>query len=168
MKNATESSVLATPEYRRFIEDLKARVLSARLSAARAANRDVILLYWDIGRGIVDRQRVLCWGDSVVEMVSADLRRAFPASQSFSPDNLWRMRQFYLAYATSGFLGQVVPEIPTAASENAQAAILGQLVPETGLAGAPHGQDTTSGFLGAGLGRKLSAMSDSMSMPLWT
>jgi hypothetical protein len=43
----------ASPEYRQFIAELKARVLSARISAARAVNRDVILLYWDIGRGIV-------------------------------------------------------------------------------------------------------------------
>jgi hypothetical protein len=69
-------------------EDLKARVISARICAARAVNRDLILLYWDIGHGIVEKQKTLGWGDAVVEMVAADLRRAFPASQSFSPDNL--------------------------------------------------------------------------------
>jgi hypothetical protein len=70
MKKSPEVSI-ASPEYRRFIEQLKARVLSARLSAARAVNRDVILLYWDIGRGIVEKQQALGWGDSIVEMVSA-------------------------------------------------------------------------------------------------
>ena len=69
-------------------EDLKARVISARICAARAVNRDLILLYWDIGHGIVEKQKTLGWGDAVVEMVARDLRRAFPASQSFSPDNL--------------------------------------------------------------------------------
>ena len=59
-------------------------------------NRDLILLYWDIGRGIVEKQQTLGWGDSVVEMVAADLRRAFPGTTGFSPQNLWRMRQFYL------------------------------------------------------------------------
>ena len=49
MKN--DPTVLATPEYGRFIEDLKARVTAARISAARHVNRDMILLYWDIGRG---------------------------------------------------------------------------------------------------------------------
>jgi predicted nuclease of restriction endonuclease-like (RecB) superfamily len=106
--------VIISPEYRRFIEDLKERVISARISAARAVNRDGILLYWDIGRGIVEKQRVLGWGDSVVEMVAADLRRAFPGSRSFSSDNVWRMRQFHLAYSGASFLGQAVPEIDSA------------------------------------------------------
>ena len=70
--------MLTTPEYRQFIADLKARVTAARISAARAVNRDLILLYWDIGRGIVEKQRTLGWGEAVVEMVSADLQRAFP------------------------------------------------------------------------------------------
>lgn len=49
MKNANDSTIMASPEYRRFVEDLKARVISARISAARAVNFDLILLYWDIG-----------------------------------------------------------------------------------------------------------------------
>ena len=88
---------------------LKTRVISALICAARAVNRDLILLYWDIGHGIVEKQKTLGWRDAVVEMVATDLRRAFPASQIFSPDNLWRIRQFYLAYSTPEFLGQAVP-----------------------------------------------------------
>ena len=56
MKGAKDSALTASPEYRRLIEDLKARVLSARISAARAVNRDLILLYWDIGHAIVEKQ----------------------------------------------------------------------------------------------------------------
>ena len=88
MKKNIDSALTTLPEYRRFIEDLKARVISTRICAARAVNRDLILLYWDIGHRIVEKQKTLGWGDAVVEMVAADLRRAFPASQSFSPDNL--------------------------------------------------------------------------------
>ncbi len=76
MKNAIESTVMTSLEYRRFIEDLKTRVISARISAARAVNRDLILFYWDIGRGIVEKQQMLSWGDAVVAMVAADVRRA--------------------------------------------------------------------------------------------
>ena len=114
VKKASAPAVMASPEYRQFIEDLKARVVSARLSAARAVSRDLILLYWDIGRGIVDRQRLLGWGESVVEMVAADLRRAFPGSRGFSSDNVWRMRQFHIAYSDAPFLGQTVPEMASA------------------------------------------------------
>lgn len=110
MKRENDLSVLATPEYRRFIEDLKARVISARISAARAMNRDGILLYWDIGRVIVDRQHILGWGDSVVEMIAADLRRAFPGMRGFSANNVWLMRQFFVEYSATGFLEHLVQE----------------------------------------------------------
>ena len=135
MKKTTDSSVMASPEYRQFIEDLKTRVVSARIAAARAVCRDMILLYWDIGQRIVERQRTLGWGESVVNMVARDLRRAFPHSRSFSSDNVWRMRQFYLAYSRGPFLGQAVPEIASATSEGRGPAVLGQVVPETGATG---------------------------------
>ena len=111
MKGAKDSSLTVLPEYRRFIEDLKARVISARISAARAVNRDLILLYWDIGRGIVEKQKTLGWGESVVEMVAADLRRAFPQMTGFSPRNVWDMRRLYATYTTPEFLAQAVREI---------------------------------------------------------
>jgi predicted nuclease of restriction endonuclease-like (RecB) superfamily len=149
MKKNIDSALTTSTEYRRFVENLKARVISARICAARAVNRDLILLYWDIGLGIVEKQKTLGWGDAVVEMVAADLRRAFPASQSFSPDNLWRMRQFYLAYSSSEFLGQAVPEKKRATSADVKPAILGQPVPETGPAIAFHGQSPILDLLAA-------------------
>jgi hypothetical protein len=62
--------------YIEFVADLKRRVVSARISAARAINRDLIGLYWDIGRMIVERQKKQGWGKSVVERLSMDLRIA--------------------------------------------------------------------------------------------
>ena len=111
MKGAKDLSLTVLPEYRRFIEDLKARVISARICAARAMNRDMILLYWDIGRGIVEKQKTLGWGDAVVEMVAADLRRDFPQMTGFSPRNVWDMRRLYATYTTPAFLSQAVREI---------------------------------------------------------
>ena len=109
MKKSQEVSI-SSPEYRRFIEQLKARVLSARLSSARAVNSDLIRLYWEIGRGIVEKQQVLGWGESVVEMVSADLQRAFPQMTGFSPRNVWAMRRLYATYTAPDFLSQAVRE----------------------------------------------------------
>jgi hypothetical protein len=109
MKN--DPAVLATPEYRKFVEELKARVTAARISAARHVNRDLILLYWDIGRGIVEKQQILGWGESVVEMVSADLRRAFPQMTGFSPRNLRDMKRFYLAYTDEVIWRQPVAKL---------------------------------------------------------
>lgn len=62
--------------YIEFVADLKRRVVSARISAAWAINRDLIGLYWDIGRMIVERQKKQGWGKSVVERLSMDLRIA--------------------------------------------------------------------------------------------
>jgi len=111
MKKNADSALMIAPEYRRFIEDLKARVVSTRISAARSVNRELILLYWDIGFGIVQKQTQHGWGDSVVEMVAADLRAAFPDASGFSARNVWDMRRLYLSYTDRGFLSQAVREI---------------------------------------------------------
>jgi predicted nuclease of restriction endonuclease-like (RecB) superfamily len=121
MKN--DQAVLATPDYRRFIEDLKARVMAARISAARHVNRDMILLYWDIGQAIDEKQKIHKWGDAVVEMVARDLKAAFPGSTGFSPQNVWRMRQFYRDHTDAQFLAQIVRELarqgkPAPANDN--------------------------------------------------
>ena len=111
MKKATDTALTVSADYRLFIEDLKQRVLAARISAARAVTHQAILLYWDIGRGIVEKQQALGWGESVVEMVAGDLRRAFPGAKGFSPQNVWRMVQFFQFHSQEGFLSQVVREI---------------------------------------------------------
>ncbi len=112
MKETADTAMLTTPEYRQFIEDLKTRVTSARISAARSVNRDLILLYWDIGRAIVEKQQVLGWGESVVDRVSRDLKEAFPSTTGFSPRNLRDMKRFYLAYTEKAIWPQTVAKLP--------------------------------------------------------
>jgi len=129
MKKSQEVSI-ASPEYRQFIEDLKTRVVSARISAARAVNSDVILLYWDIGRGIVEKQQTLGWGDSIVEMVSADLRQAFPGTFGFSPQNVWRMLQFFRTHTDNLFLSQAVRELGKKGQKTPSPEEISQLVRE--------------------------------------
>ncbi|MFA5180801.1 MAG: PDDEXK nuclease domain-containing protein [Syntrophales bacterium] len=129
MKKPPEVSITA-PEYRQFIEDLKTRVACARISAARAVNRDLILLYWDIGRGIMEKQQTLGWGDSVVKMVSADLRKAFPGTFGFSPQNVWRMLQFFRTHTDNMFLSQAVRESEKKGQKTPSPEELSQLVRE--------------------------------------
>ena len=131
MKSLTDSTVSDSPEYRRFIEDLKARVISARICAARAMNRDLILLYWDIGHGIVEKQKTLGWGDAVVEMVAADLRRAFPEMRGFSLANVWRMRQLHMVYSSEAILAQAVRELENRTPRHGVPSFLGQVVPKS-------------------------------------
>ncbi|MCX7047658.1 MAG: DUF1016 N-terminal domain-containing protein, partial [Candidatus Sumerlaeota bacterium] len=58
----------------RFLAELKNRVRKALYSAGRTINREMILLYGDIGQGIVEKQSRRGWGDAVVETLSRDLR----------------------------------------------------------------------------------------------
>ncbi|AWI10594.1 DUF1016 N-terminal domain-containing protein [Ereboglobus luteus] len=102
---------LTSPDYVSFVADLKLRIVTARLGAARAVNSELILLYWDIGRAIVEKQRIAKWGDSVVEQLAADLRREFPDMRGFSTANIWRMRQLYEIHTQPEFLAQVAREM---------------------------------------------------------
>jgi len=129
---------IAQPDYRRFIEDLKARVTAARISAARHVNRDLIRLYWDIGRAIDEKQKIHNWGDSVVEMVARDLKAAFPGSTGFSPQNVWRMRQFYRDHTDEHVLSQFVRELTRQEQPAPEGENLSQLVREM-VAAVPWG-----------------------------
>jgi predicted nuclease of restriction endonuclease-like (RecB) superfamily len=102
---------LTPPDYAAFLAGLKDRILRARISAARAINRDLILLYWDIGRSIVEKQQTTGWGAAVVERLSNDLRTEFPDMRGFSVVNLWRMKQFYLSHTSPEFLSQAVRDL---------------------------------------------------------
>jgi predicted nuclease of restriction endonuclease-like (RecB) superfamily len=98
MKQPTDTTLAISADYRQFVAELTARVISARISAARAITHEAILLCWDIGRGIVEKQQALGWGASVIDQVSMDLQAALPGSTGFSPRNLRSAKQLYLAY----------------------------------------------------------------------
>jgi predicted nuclease of restriction endonuclease-like (RecB) superfamily len=95
-------------EYRVFLSGVKNRITLARIQAARSINRDLIGLYWDIGRGIVEKQAARGWGESIVKMLSRDLQHEFPSMTGFSARNIWDMRRFYLAYCAPEILRQAV------------------------------------------------------------
>lgn len=96
--------------YSELLDQLKQRIRAAQLRAAVSVNRELIALYWQIGRSIDERQRVEGWGKSVVDRLAVDLRRSFPSMEGFSPSNVWRMRAFYLAWADAN-LAQPVREM---------------------------------------------------------
>lgn len=99
--------------YEDLLAGLKSRIRSAQIKAALSVNREMIALYWEIGREIVERQEKAGWGDEVLERLSRDLRHECPDMQGFSRRNLYRMRAIYLAYRDqSEFVPQVVAQIP--------------------------------------------------------
>lgn len=105
------------PTYAAFLRGIKARIQSARTEAALAVNRELIALYWEIGRQIVAAQERKGYGDRVVERLAADLARAFPDLRGFTVSNLWRMRAVHLAYTEEvRKLAQPVREFPPGAT----------------------------------------------------
>lgn len=84
--------------YGPFLEDIKSRIRTAQVKASLSVNSELIQLYWDIGRSIVERQESGGWGVGIVNRLAQDLQRAFPGMEGFSPRNLRRMRAFYRAY----------------------------------------------------------------------
>jgi len=98
--------------YAEFLNDLKERIRTAQNKAILSINTELISLYWDIGRRIVESQEKSAWGKGVVEQLARDLRREFPDVKGFSARNLWDMRRFYLVYNDHPNLRQAVAEIP--------------------------------------------------------
>ncbi len=99
--------------YGQLLNDLKARIQAARTRAALAVNQELIKLYWDMGKMIVERQQKHKWGDTVIDRLSQDLRREFRGNKGFSRSNLFYMRQFYLIYKDADkFVQQLAGQIP--------------------------------------------------------
>lgn len=98
--------------YDRVLADIKQRIRVAQVRAGLAANRELVLLYWDIGRVILDRQKREGWGAKIILRLSRDLSRAFPALHGFSPRNLLFMRAFAEAYPAAPKVKQLVSLIP--------------------------------------------------------
>ncbi|PSB27548.1 PDDEXK nuclease domain-containing protein [Chlorogloea sp. CCALA 695] len=98
--------------YDDFLHDLKERIRNAQVRAVLAVNRELVLLYWQIGRDILTRQQQQGWGAKVIERLSADLRSSFPEMKGFSPRNLKYMRAFAEAYSEESFVQQPVAQIP--------------------------------------------------------
>jgi len=98
--------------YKTFIGEVKQKIYSAKTKAIMSANTLMIELYFDIGKNIVLNQKQQGWGKSIVEQMSKDLKSEFGEKSGYSTQNLWYMRQFYLAYKDFPNLQQLVGEIP--------------------------------------------------------
>ncbi|HIJ95956.1 MAG TPA: DUF1016 domain-containing protein [Desulfuromonadales bacterium] len=98
--------------YDDFLLDLKSRIRTAQTRAALAVNRELILLYWQIGRDILTRQKDEGWGAKVIERLANDLRKEFPDMKGFSRANLMYMRSFAESWEDEQFVQQLVGQIP--------------------------------------------------------
>jgi len=98
-------------DYAVLLAEVKERVRAAQYAALRAVNRELVGLYWDIGCMLSAKRGQGSWGKAVVERLARDLQTDFPGMQGFSPQNLWRMRQFHELYRSDPKLSPLVREI---------------------------------------------------------
>lgn len=111
----TENPVSLTPAplgYADWLAELKGRIHSAQQRAAHAINRELVRLYWQIGRDILARQALQGWGAKVIDRLAHDLRTAFPNMKGFSPRNLKYMRAFAEAWPEEPFVQEVLAQLP--------------------------------------------------------
>ncbi len=98
--------------YQELLGQIKERIRSAQLRAGLAVNHEMILLYWQIGRDILQRQAQEGWGAKVIDRLAADLHRAFPDMTGLSPRNLKYMRAFATAWPDEPIVQQAAAQIP--------------------------------------------------------
>lgn len=98
-------------DYAAILDDLKQRIQQERLRTVMAANAAMVLLYWDIGRTILERQDREGWGARVIDRLSIDLRDAFPDMQGLSPRNLKYMRAFAAAWPERAIVQEALAQI---------------------------------------------------------
>jgi predicted nuclease of restriction endonuclease-like (RecB) superfamily len=98
-------------DYETFLAEIKERIRQSQYDALKAVNKELIKLYWDIGKMIVEKQKKYGWGKSIVENLARDLQKEFPGMRGLSSRNLWYMRDFYLTYKDKPKLQPLVAEI---------------------------------------------------------
>lgn len=115
MSSTSETPPALTPTpagYADWLTELKARIHTAQQRAALAVNRELVSLYWQIGRDILERQARQGWGAKVIDRLAHDLRTAFPDMKGFSPRNLKYMRAFAEAWPDAEFVQQAAAQLP--------------------------------------------------------
>jgi predicted nuclease of restriction endonuclease-like (RecB) superfamily len=98
--------------YADFLKNLKERIQQERIKAVLSANSAMLILYWDIGNTILEKQKIEGWGAKVIDRLSHDLKEAFPDMKGFSPRNLKYMRKFAEAWPDKQIVQRIVAQIP--------------------------------------------------------
>lgn len=104
-------ATLINQNYKNFYLEVKEKIRKAQYQALKNVNKELINLYWELGKSINEKQLQHNWGKSIVKNLSEDLQKEFPGTKGFSVENLWRMKKFFLAYNKKEKLAPLVPEI---------------------------------------------------------
>jgi predicted nuclease of restriction endonuclease-like (RecB) superfamily len=107
-----QNSIKLPDSYGTLLQDLKERIQNAQLKAAVAVNRELILLYWDLGARIIAQQNEEGWGTKVIDRLAGDLHGAFPSMKGLSARNLKYMRAFAQAWPHVSIVQAALAQLP--------------------------------------------------------
>jgi predicted nuclease of restriction endonuclease-like (RecB) superfamily len=99
------SNLTVNHAYKEWVTALKQKVRTTQIKAAVGVNRELLMLYWELGAEIVEKQTHARWGDGFLQQLSQDLKAEFPELKGFSKRNLEMMRQWYLFYRLENQFG---------------------------------------------------------------
>ncbi len=100
--------IMMDKEYKNWLVTLKSTIQQRQIKAAVAVNSALIMLYWELGKQIVEKQENAKWGTGFIDQLSKDLKEEFPEMSGFSSKNLRYCKSFFL------FWQQVVAKIENA------------------------------------------------------
>jgi len=98
--------------YLKILDELKNKIKDAQVKAALSVNSQLVLLYWEIGKTVLERQKQAGWGAKIVQNLAKDLQSSFPGMKGLSDRNLKYMRKFAQTYSDFEFVQQVVAQLP--------------------------------------------------------
>jgi len=124
-------------EYKEWLQNLKIQIKRTQIKASISVNNQLIMLYWDLGRQIVEKQEKAKWGSGLIDQVSNDLRKDFPDTTGLSKRNLQYCKQFYLFYSIESKMDttSIVPQLEAQLQviDNNTDIIMPQLVAQFGI-----------------------------------
>jgi predicted nuclease of restriction endonuclease-like (RecB) superfamily len=103
---------IAIRSYVNILDDLKTKIRQAQQKASLSVNKELILLYWEIGKTVIDQQKKQGWGAKIIKRLSRDLSLSFPDMKGFSPRNIKYMRKLAESYPDKTIVQQLVAQIP--------------------------------------------------------
>lgn len=100
------NDLIINNEYKNWLVELKSTIQQRQIKAALAVNTELIKLYWELGKQIVEKQENAKWGTKFIEQLSKDLKAEFPDIGGFSKRNIEIIRQWYLFYADNSLIAK--------------------------------------------------------------
>ncbi|OGU12817.1 MAG: hypothetical protein A2X61_11135 [Ignavibacteria bacterium GWB2_35_12] len=105
------SEIIKSIDYLELLQEVKSKIRNAQIKAVVRVNSELILLYWELGRMIIEKQSFTNWGDGLIEQLSRDLSNEFPDLKGFSLTNLYTIQRWYNYYSNNkAKVQQVVAE----------------------------------------------------------